>query len=261
MTTLAELLAAKPRLHLDGKASWQCLPLVLDFIDRTVQPGWQTLETGAGLSTAVFALRGARHTAVMPAADEAVRIRAFCREHGIPTDDVEFVIQRSELALPAMTSGPLDLILIDGHHGFPTPFLDWYYTADRLRVGGLLIVDDTQLWTGHTLKQFLVRQPGWQVATDFAPRSVVFRKVDDVSVHTHHVDQPYVMDATIDFLLADHPDLLEDMRPYLPEDLLRRKERSAHGRAIRLRRGVRTLLGNVLPGPVKARLKRLVNAR
>lgn len=160
-----------------------------------------------------------------------------------------------------MTGGPLDLILIDGHHGFPTPFLDWYYTADPLRVGGLLIVDDTQLWTGHTLKQFLLRQPGWEVAKDFAPRSVVFRKSDPVSVNTHHEDQPYVMDATIDFLLAGHPDLLEDMRSSLPEDLLRRKERIAHARAIRLRRSVRTLLGNVLPAPVKARLKRLVSGR
>jgi len=37
------------------------------------------------------------------------------------------------------------------------------------------------------------------------------------------------------------------------EDLLRSKERSARGRVIRLCRGVRTLLRNVLPGPLKAR--------
>ena len=63
------------------------------------------------------------------------------------------------------------------------------------------------------------------------------------------MDQLYVMEATLDLLLAGHPVLLEDKRPYFPEDLLRRKERSARGRVIRLRRGVRILLGNVLPGP------------
>jgi len=74
------------------------------------------------------------------------------------------------------------------------------------------------------------------------------------------VDQLYVMEATLDLLLAGHPVLLEDKRPYFPEDLLRRKERSARGRVIRLCRGVWTLLGNVLPGLVKARLTRLTTA-
>jgi len=74
------------------------------------------------------------------------------------------------------------------------------------------------------------------------------------------VDQLYVMEATLDLPLAGHPVLLEDRRPYFPEDLLRRKERSARGRVIRLCRGVRTLLGNVLPGLVKARLTRLTTA-
>jgi hypothetical protein len=40
---------------------------------------------------------------------------------------------------------PLDLVLVDGGHGFPTPILDWYYGAGRLRQGGVVIVDDLQL--------------------------------------------------------------------------------------------------------------------
>ena len=53
------------------------------------------------------------------------------------------------------------LVLIDGSHSFPSPFIDWYYTAFRLRVGGFLVVDDTQLWTGHVLKRFLEAEPDW----------------------------------------------------------------------------------------------------
>ena len=40
---------------------------------------------------------------------------------------------------------PLDFVLIDGGHGFPTPMLDWFYGAGRLRRGGVAVFDDVQL--------------------------------------------------------------------------------------------------------------------
>ena len=56
-----------------------------------MQPGWATLETGAGASTLVFAARGALHEAVTPDPEEEARIRRGCAERGI--DDAELTFR------------------------------------------------------------------------------------------------------------------------------------------------------------------------
>jgi hypothetical protein len=90
-----------------------------------------------------------------------------------------FEIDFSEKVLPQLEIGELDLLLIDGAHGFPLPFIDWYYGASKLKIGGILIIDDTQVWTGHVLKMFLSGEPEWQLVADYAPRCVVFKKIKD----------------------------------------------------------------------------------
>lgn len=70
------------------------------MLDEVLQPGWQTVETGAGVSTILFALHATQHTCVVPANEEVERIRAFCADHEIPTDGLTFVIDSSEAALP-----------------------------------------------------------------------------------------------------------------------------------------------------------------
>jgi len=194
--TLHELLAADPQLHDGGAISWRASNHILRFLDAHVRPGDQTLEIGAGVTTVLFALKGARHRAVVPVADEAKRILAFCDDHGIARAGLSFCIERSDAALPGLDLTDLDLILIDGAHGFPTPFIDFHYTAGRLKVGGSLIIDDTQLWTGHVLKAFLSQEPEWSLETDFAPRSVVFRKIAPYESGKNETFQPYVMAET-----------------------------------------------------------------
>jgi len=177
---LERLLRERPKLHLnrDGVlTSWAAGDDVLRFIHDSIGLESRTLETGAGLSTIVFALRGARHTCVTPDAGEVERIRAFCEGHGVPLKTVTFVTKASQEALPSLQPGALDLVLIDGSHGFPIPYLDWFYTAPHLREGGLLVVDDLQLWTAHTLVDFLRLEPEWRDIGRLAGRTAVFQKV------------------------------------------------------------------------------------
>jgi hypothetical protein len=59
----------------------------------------------------------------------------------------------------------LDIVFIDGMHAFPWPILDWYSTADHLKVGGLMIIDHTQLPSVGILSEFLrVDSPRWLFA-------------------------------------------------------------------------------------------------
>jgi hypothetical protein len=61
-----------------------------------------------------------------------------------------------------VTLPPLDIVLIDGAHAFPFPFLDWYFTASALKAGGLLVIDDVQIATGTILADFSTWTRGGQ---------------------------------------------------------------------------------------------------
>ena len=162
------------------------------YLEKTLRDGWHTLETGSGLSSLIFASKGCCHTCVTPFQSESDRIVGYCREQGIPIERLSFQIGFSHYVLPRLADdGPLDLVLIDGGHGFPIPFVDWLYCAPRIREGGIVIVDDTQLWTGAVLRDFLMADPDWRVDTLFE-RGAAFRKVNSYREKEWN-EQPYVL--------------------------------------------------------------------
>src|SRR4051812_7899693 len=114
---------------------WALDSQTLERLAAVVPDGATTLETGVGESTVVFLAKAARHIAIGPDEREAEAIRAFFVEHGIPTENFEFHVGISERVLPVLDLPQLDVVLIDGQHAFPAPFLDWFYTADQLRQG------------------------------------------------------------------------------------------------------------------------------
>lgn len=136
----------------------RCYELIAEFCT----PDSVTLETGCGLSTALLGLIGSSHTSVVAYASEAERLLKHMQEQSIPTDSVTFAHGWSDEVLPRMEPTPLDLVFIDGGHGFPTPILDWYYAGGRLRVGGLLILDDVSLPAVALLVDVLKQDPRWR---------------------------------------------------------------------------------------------------
>lgn len=151
----------------------------LEWLENTVQEGWRTVETGSGASTIVFAASGAHHTVISPAPDEHSRIKAWCEENGISTERVSFDNRSSHEALPQLPDEPLDLILLDGAHGFPYPALDWFYGAQRLRTGGFVLLDDAFLKSVNVVVEYLRRSDSWEFVGAKGFRTPVFRKLDD----------------------------------------------------------------------------------
>lgn len=175
----AALRAAPPGLHGAGDEYWGLAWAALDWLERNVEPGMATLETGAGSSTIVFAARGADHVAVTPEAEEEARIRTACRELGVDDARVRFLIGSSHEVLPGRARDSLDLALVDGAHGFPYPILDWWYLAPQLRVGGRLLVDDAYMPAVGTLVDALRASTAWELEEAVGHRTVVVRKVAD----------------------------------------------------------------------------------
>jgi len=171
---LNRLIDDPPIVHAGGTHVWALRPEPLGFIWDMVQPGWNTAETGLGVSTAALALKRAHHTCITPSQEEVTRLQEYCAARAIALDRVRFLVAPSQDAVPALPQTELDFVLIDGGHGFPVPFLDWFYLGRRLKVGGLVMIDDTHVWTGKVLVDFLEREPGWTRERSY-PRTVVFR--------------------------------------------------------------------------------------
>jgi len=192
---LATLLRDAPKFHADESGrphSWQLADEVLELIDDAVHQGSTTLETGAGVSTVLFAIKRSRHFCVVPAAGEVELIRRYCAERDVSTGTITFCVDQSERVLPKLDLPELDLVLIDGAHRFPSPFIDWFYTAARLKVGGALIVDDTNLWTAGILKQFLCEEPEWRLEREIAARTALFVKTQPLTTREWNY-QPFVL--------------------------------------------------------------------
>ena len=171
-----ELRALPPGLHGEGNEFWGLAWPALEWLEREVHPGMATLETGAGSSTLAFAAGGANHVAVTTDAGEETRIRAQADRLGIDHSRVRFEIGPSHEVLPRLEQTPLDLVLVDGAHGFPYPVLDWWYTAERLKPSGRILIDDAYMPPVAVLVDALRAQAGWNVEESVGYRTVVVRK-------------------------------------------------------------------------------------
>ena len=162
MSLTDELRAAPPAIH--GQAEfWGLAWEALAFIERTVQPGMATLETGAGASTIVFAARGADHETVTPSPEEAERITAECEHRGISTEGLRFRIGSSPEVLRTWESRPLDLVLV----------------APHLRVGGLMMLDDAYMPPVAAVVDHLRGSAAWALEEPASFRTAVARKLAD----------------------------------------------------------------------------------
>jgi hypothetical protein len=90
-----------------------------------------------------------------------------------------------------MPRSEYDLVLIDGCHGFPSIFVDFYFAAKALKNGGTLIVDDMHIYTCHLLASFMQSDPGWNVDV-MTKRVAVGVKIWD-TLDSEWRNQPFVV--------------------------------------------------------------------
>jgi predicted O-methyltransferase YrrM len=179
VTLTEELRRSPPGLHAGGEEYWGLAWPALEWLEREVKPGLATLETGSGASTLVFAAGGAEHEAVTPSTDEEERFRTESARRGIDGSRVSFRIGLSHEVLPRLEERKLDLVLVDGAHGFPYPILDWWFLAPRMKIGGRMLLDDAYMPPVRALLDALRASPDWEVEGAAGYRTVIVRKLAD----------------------------------------------------------------------------------
>ena len=165
-------------LHGKGAIAWDASDEILNWLDKNLTKGMNTLETGAGKTTLLFIEKQTNHHAITPSEAEIDLIRQEAAKLGLESESVKFHCGLSQDILPNLGRVQnLDLALIDGGHGFPIPAVDWLYCAPKLKIGGTLIIDDIDLWTGKMLVDVLKGEPEWKFEEIKRGRTAIFTKI------------------------------------------------------------------------------------
>lgn len=144
-----------PGLHSAGTFS----PRTFEAIARAAHKHRirNSVETGSGASTLLFSHLSEHHT-VFASDGGSGSVTNVRRSPLLRQNVVTFVEGPTQATLPQRRfPEKLQLVLIDGPHGYPFPDLEYYFLFPHLEAGALLILDDIHIPTVHNLFQFLRR--------------------------------------------------------------------------------------------------------
>ncbi len=116
------------------------------------------IETGCGASTILFSRYAERlHTFCYDDRASVNSSVSFVTDCPLfQQENVEWVFGPTQITVPRfITSDAVDIVLIDGPHGFPFPELEFYYFYRLLRPDSILIIDDIHIPTIRNLFEFL----------------------------------------------------------------------------------------------------------
>ena len=207
-SVLRDLVDNPPMLHVwDGQSrvggfQTYVATRLVDFVSSQLGGSqFKALETGAGLTTLIFKALGASTvTSIDPTENLGARIHDEAIARGIDSEGISIIEERSELALPQLVANGFqcDVFLIDGAHGWPNVFVDFCYGYMCLRQGGLLLVDDIQLYSVQQLFLFLSAQPGFTCISNSQDRKLAAFTKDtaETSVTPWESMQPFIMENT-----------------------------------------------------------------
>lgn len=194
------ILNTPPKVHDwgTGELSSSGMPTeVFKFMNEVLNSDCHTIETGLGISTAVFATKETKHTCITPDGPEIKRLKEYLSNINVPDKNITFLCKKScDVWFDLKDFKSWDLILIDGLHGFPTPFMDWYFLSQGLKINGYLIIDDTHIATGKYLQEFLKKEESWKLINSFYGKTAIFQKVRESDNNKEFTDQPYILQET-----------------------------------------------------------------
>lgn len=116
-----------------------------------------SVETGTGKTTLLLSHLSAHHTVfAKDDAGDGDSLQVVRESSLLRREQVEFVIGPTQRTLPNYEfKNELQLVLMDGPHGYPFPDLEYYFLYPHVCEGGLLIVDDINIPTIFNLFTFL----------------------------------------------------------------------------------------------------------
>lgn len=122
----------------------------------------RTAETATGRSTLLLSHLSRQHLVfTIDIGDSLSRVQS---SPILRSGNVQFIVGPSQATLPNHAlPEQLDLVFIDGPHGYPFPELEYYFFYPQIRPGGFLIVDDIQIPTIRRMFRILRKDQMWEL--------------------------------------------------------------------------------------------------
>lgn len=191
-----------PKLHSwDSGATWNTGGfhkehlLLLNYYANTMTNA-RVIETGAGNSTITFLLSNIDEiVSIAPDNELFRRIFDFCEKNDIKMHKLKEIISRSEDILPSLAreNCKFNLALIDGAHGWPHTFIDFFYINTMLEKDSVLILDDLQLHSVKELAKWLNKETNTYKLEHTLNKMAVFRKLDESTNFSDWDKQEYIV--------------------------------------------------------------------
>lgn len=169
---------------------------IIDEVERIGTP--RVIETGSGASSVLFLMLGCSQvTAINPDPAIAGLIEQDALDRGLDTSPLRCIAKRSELVLPQLFDAgeKYDVALIDGNHGWPSVWIDFFYMNAMMGAGSVVFVDDIQIYACDQLVRLLEHQPGFE-RIPVAGKMATFRKHTDDRFLPDWVDEPFIVERT-----------------------------------------------------------------
>ena len=145
--------------------------IVVDYLKIIVKPGDKTLQLGECLLAATFVARGAFHEVI--GSDAAVfELRRHCADNDIAGGRITCGQNSGNRAGPTS----LDAVILGPDLEFSLLARHWESVADRLKVGGVLILTGADISSSARLTDALSHDAGWVLQELIKGDVSVFRK-------------------------------------------------------------------------------------
>jgi hypothetical protein len=155
-----EAIAALPQdWHGAGSVSADVIAAIVRLTDGRVA---RSIETGAGKTTLLLSHIADRHTVF--ALDMGDSVRLTMQSDLLNRSHLEWIDGPTQRTLFEYDfTEPLDLVLIDGPHGYPFPEMEYWAVYRHIRQGGLLLIDDIHIPTINSMFRFLKEEPMFEL--------------------------------------------------------------------------------------------------
>jgi hypothetical protein len=139
-----------------------------------------SVETGTGKTTLLFSHLSAHHTVfAKDDSGDGDSLQVVRQSPILRKDRVEFVVGPTQKTLPNYEfKAKLQIVLIDGPHGYPFPDLEYYYLYPQVSEGGLLVLDDINIPTVFKLFEFLREERMFQLL-DVVETTAFFKRTSE----------------------------------------------------------------------------------
>jgi hypothetical protein len=176
---VARIAALPEDFHMAGSVPGAVLNGIVKHCGTSIA---NSVETGSGRTTLLFSHLSKSHKVFAVEGDNR-SITSVRTSDLLNKKTVKFIEGPTQVTLRRQKfRRKLQVVLLDGPHGYPFPDMEYYHLYPHIENGGILIIDDIHIPTIHNLYAFLKEDEMWEFI-EVIDKTAFFRRTDAPLFH------------------------------------------------------------------------------